>query len=531
MNKHLFLTCVLALCTAIAAIAIPPSPRLLQELEEAGDTAAIRQLLEHSARLDARRREGAAKVAARADANDDMVLNAAPRGLVIIVSFSDLAFTTPKADIDSMLNGYNYSRSYQTKVNGVRNTISAKGSVAQYFRDNSMGKYNPQFDVVGPYTVSKSKNYYGQNDSDGNDLHVDELVKEAVKLADADGVDFTLYDNLNQYGNKGKDGLVDFILIYYAGKGEADGGASTTIWPHSFWMYSGYQQQVKVDNKYIDAYGCFNEINAGSGLLDGIGTCVHEFSHVIGLPDLYTTNYASHKTLGAWDVLDYGPYNNDGNTPPSYSAYERFVMGWLTPTVLSSAASINLEELQSSNTAYMVTSTGASNLKGVNPSPAEFFLIENRQKVGWDKFLPGHGMLITKVKYNSTSWWDNTVNNSSSSQGVDIIEADGKQTANSTGKQGDAFPTSTVTTYSPYTKFPITNIVENAGVISFDFMGGNKTSLDDMITDECDLTQVVAIYDISGRLIQQGGITLNDLQPGIYIGRTCTNKSIKFSIR
>ena len=176
------------------------------------------------------------------------------------------------------------------------------------------------------------------------------------------------------------------------------------------------------------------------------------------------------KTLGSFDIMDAGGYNNSGNTPPTYSAYERFYTGWLTPTILNSADAYKLRELQSTNKAYIITSTGRHNMNGQNPNPSTFYLLENRQQTGWDTYLEAHGMMITKVTYDSYTWYANTVNNSSYSMGVDIIEAGGDRGYETSS---DLFPgTSRVTDYSPYNNYPITNIEEKSSVISFDFMGG-----------------------------------------------------------
>ncbi len=537
MNKRFFLALGLIIGIAYTAIAIPPSPRLINELLQKGDTAAISHLRNRHAALQAQRQmvveQRAAQAAARRVANGeqawgDLELNMAPHGLLILVNFADKQFTTPKADLDSMINGYNYSRSYTSyDENWRRITIKANGSAAQYFSDQSNGTYRPKFDLCGPYTLSQPMAYYGGNNNSGNDKNTAAFVKEACELAHEAGINFSNYD----YNN---DGEVDFVYLIYAGYGEADSGEENTIWPHSFWLRDGSHVTLRLDNKLINTYACGNEINAVSNKMDGIGTLVHEFSHVLGLPDLYATNDATHKTMGMWDVLDAGPYNNDGNTPPSYSAYERFVMGWLKPEVINSSRSFVLGEIQSDRRAYMITSTGTSNLKGTNPSPAEFYLLENRQKVGWDKYLPGEGMIITKVKYSLEKWYGNTVNNSASNQGVDLIEADGKAPivgrTGSYGKATDAFPDGS-DFYTPYPKYPITNIFMQDGVIYFDFMGGGPNAIEDVIAGSTNLSEIIAVYDISGRLVQSGTIQFDQLHPGMYIGQSINGRSTKFTIR
>ena len=434
-------------------------------------------------------------------------LNIAPRGLVILVNFTDMAFETDKAEMDSMLTGKNYTRDYSYFYRGKKQSITSKGSAWQYFYDSSNGHYDPQFDVIGPVTVSKNMEYYGKNNpSTQFDAAPWTMVKEACQLVD-DSVDFKQYDNNN-------DGYVDFVYVIYAGYGEADGGDENTIWPHSYWLLDA-GITCKLDGKYVDLYACGNEMDSRTNYHTGIGTFCHEFSHVLGLPDLYeTTGYGTHKTIGAWSILDYGPYNNDGNTPPAYSAYEQFFMGWLMPRLIVDAENVELEELQESNSALLISSSDQHNLIGNDPKPTTFYLLENRQQVGWDEYLPGHGLMLTKVQYSSNSWLQNTVNNSSNRMGVDLIEADGKKPSSSsngyTGKAGDLFPAG-ATEYLGITNHSIEDVSEQDGIIYFKYRGGIATSTEQVQTEET----IVAIYNILGQ--KQAAVDIESLPHGTYV--------------
>ena len=394
----------------------------------------------------------------------------AERGLVILVEFSDVSFSKTRQNFDDLLNkeGYNYN--------------GATGSARDYFRDASNGQYVPEFDVYGPYRLDSVMSYYGQNDRSGLDMHPDQMVVDAVaKLASDSLVDinFADYDTDN-------DGYMDNLFVYYAGYGENEGAPENSVWPHAWEVYEEYVKgQLVYDGKQIKGYACTSELQGTSGvLMCGIGTFCHEFGHVLGLPDFYVTDYSSqHKTLGDWDIMDAGAYLNGGNTPPTYSAHERFYLGWLTPEILNETGDFELEELQKSNKAYIVTSTGEHNLDGGNPNPATYFLLENRQKTGWDRYLPGHGLMITKTIYNENNWYNNIPNNNRYLQGYDLIEADGKAPNNDYGKGGDLFPgTANVTSYSPYENYSVINIVEKEGVISFSFVGEAELSVDEEIS-------------------------------------------------
>lgn len=400
-------------------------------------------------------------------------LNIAPRGLMILVNFSNKEFQTDIAEIDSMINGQNYTRNYSYTYSGYSFDITSKGSARQYFRDASYGKYNPVFDVVGPVTLPKTDRYYGGN----NMANASEMILNACEIADTlgNGVDFTQYDNDG-------DGVIDFVYILYAGYGSADGGPSYTVWPHSSDL-SGYFNSYPLDGKVLGKYACSNEIKFSSKLHNGIGTFCHEFGHVLGLPDFYNTGKGSHKTLGEWDIMDAGPYNNDGNTPPTYSGYERFFMGWAEPEILTDDVNkYYLYDLKDSNQVVLLSETNAHNLVGNNPSPNSFYILENRMRSGWDQYLPSAGLLITKVNYSYSKWHNNTVNNDANDMGVDLIEAD-RKTNQTEGKAGDAFPNGA----EEYTLIPghsITSIVRTTkGVIRFKHTV-NKSDVENIETSD-----------------------------------------------
>lgn len=180
--------------------------------------------------------------------------------------------------------------------------------MSDYFSAQSNGLFNLSFDVVGPVRMSKNSTYYGGTSKNGDDEPVDELVKEACRKVD-DQVNFANYD---WSGN----GEVDQVFILYAGKGQADGGANNTIWPHEYWL-SAYPggSHITLDGKKIDTYACSSELNGQNGL-SGIGTICHEFSHCLGLPDWYDVYYSGNFGMCDFSLMDMGSYLGDGMTPP-----------------------------------------------------------------------------------------------------------------------------------------------------------------------------------------------------------------------
>ena len=324
--------------------------------------------------------------------NQAVPLNIAPRGLVILVQFSDLDFQEENtlAAFKDMFDSESY------------NYHGATGSAKKYFQDQSFGQYNPVFDIVGPVTVSNTQKYYGTNNHWGSDSKAYEMIIEACQIADtAYDVNFSNYDNDN-------DGFVDFVYVIYSGRGEADGGPAYSIWPHTSYIYDSYNLTVRLDGKKLNTYACSNELKGSLWYgvsRDGIGSFCHEFSHVLGLPDHYATNNISVKQTGDWDIMCSGSYNNNSNTPAGYTAQERFFMGWCKPVVLNEPVTIDsMKPLVTSGEMYLISETGEHNLIGNDPSPTQFYMLENRKKVSWDAFVPGEGLLITKINYSYSTW-------------------------------------------------------------------------------------------------------------------------------
>lgn len=316
------------------------------------------------------------------------------RCLVILAEFNDLQFTFGHDYHHRMLNEQGFSDD------------GATGCAAEYFTDQSMQTFFPKFDVVGPVKLPKNYAYYGQNSMmGGNDEGTGQMIIDACKLAQAEGINFADYDNND-------DGEVDMVYVIYAGYGEASGAGSDYVWPKK-WQLAAEYLSLNLDGKKIDVYACSAELfgnpqweaENGGHHSAGIGTVCHEFGHVLGFADHYSTAAESVTPylLGSYDIMDYGPYNNQSRTPPSYNAFERLTLGWLTPDTLVNDAQtgIVLDPIATSNHAYVLTTSNKN----------EFYLLENRQQEGWDSYLPGSGMMITHVDFDELMWYMNMANN------------------------------------------------------------------------------------------------------------------------
>lgn len=344
------------------------------------------------------------------------------RGLIILVQFNDVKFNSdnPQADFSRYMNEEGYHE------NGMR------WSVRDYYVENSMGAFKPTFDVAAPVTLANNRAYYGtlQITYDGVNYmdYPDSAFIEAVNLIKQRGdVDFTKYDN---NGDK----YVDFVYMIYAGIGEADTGVEETIWPQAsavnpIGVVGSCRNALDRNCYYVSRYACSNEISGNAysqygptaKILAGIGTFVHEYGHVLGLPDLYNTeDMNDQSTPFIWSLMDMGEYNtyaeNDllaGSAPPRLTAFERYSLGWLTPRVLEKQnGEITLYGIDR-NDAILIPSTDKN----------EYFFLDYRAKYDEITPLPNSGLLVWRVSYNANAWDNNKVNTSSAYR-MNLIRAD-----------------------------------------------------------------------------------------------------------
>lgn len=438
--------------------------------------------LEQMSRLANERRQNAARLSPSNNAlsgETRISYTGKKKGLIILVQFSDLKFKeTNTLDL------------YKRIVNEVGfsdESIGFKGSVKDYFFAQSYGQMEFDFDIVGPVTMPNSYKYYGKNNAyTGSDENVGEMVMEACKAVD-DQVDYKQYD---WDGNRD----VEQVFIIYAGHGEASYPDDNTIWPHKYSIRSATGKMLTLDGVVVDTYACSCELGQ-TEKIDGIGTICHEFSHCLGLPDFYDTQYGGDYGTHTWDLMCQGSYNGDSFSPANYTAYERMYVGWLQPTVLTDDVQVSsMQPLGDSPEAYIIYNDNNEN---------EYYMLENRQRTGWDEYLPNSGLLITHIDYNKRAW-DYNVPNSTSGQSMYGISNPHERCAivladNSSSyynPEGDVYPygynNSLTNTSTPaaslynsntdgslYLNKSVRDIVRNGdGTISFSFENENKNSGD-----------------------------------------------------
>jgi M6 family metalloprotease-like protein len=387
--------------------------------------------------------------------------------ICILIGYTDLAFTKTQSDFNNLLNQVNYT------------TDGATGSVKDFYLENSYNQFNLTVDVAGPYTASHNMAYYGGNDVYGNDLRPRELVTEAVNLANP-AVNYANYDN---DGN----GSVDGIYVIFAGYGEEAGASSNAIWSHSWTIPT-----LTLDGVTLSKYACSPELRDISGTgITRVGVICHEFGHVLGAPDFYDTDYSgtggNFAGTGDWDIMAQGSWNNNGATPADHNAYTKVhVYKWATAKTLSSPISITLDNAEKDSSSFYEYST---------PTAGEYFIMENRQKIGFDADIPGNGLIIYHVHSQVASSGNSintghpqkmypvcasaTSNPNSLVSSYGSINSSGCPFPGSTNKKSftDATLPGSISWAGASLNKPITNITSHTAdtTITLDFMGGGSS--------------------------------------------------------
>lgn len=391
--------------------------------------------------------------------------------LVILANFADTKFK-PEHTLDlykQIINGENYSDE----------TLGFKGSVRDYFKAQSGGQFEIDFDVVGPVDLPKGYAGYGKNDASGRDQAalVYPMVEDAVNLAKDQVTDWKQYD-------WDGDGLVEEVFVLYAGHGQATYPQDPDlVWPHK----SAIDPMTVADGVKVSVYACSSELGATEAI-DGIGAFCHEFSHCMGLKDHYDINGRGYGT-GFWDIMCFGCYNGNSFLPAEYNSYEKMFCGWKEPIVLNAEPQKieGMKALAAGGDTYIFYNDGNEN---------EYYMLENRQKTGWDAALPGEGLIVLHVDYSKGAWEDNQVNYNAARQRMTVIPADNTLGSTDEDKAGDAWPyqgNNCLTNYSRpactvynantdgtgYMNKYLLNITQNAdGTISFEYTTKSATKQD-----------------------------------------------------
>jgi len=343
---------------------------------------------------------------------------------VILIEYTDLAETYNNASFDDMMNQSNY--------NGT-------GSFRDYYLEISYNDLDVTADVFGWYTAASTEATYGNS---MGTAAASGLVREAVDAAQASSsVTWSDYDN-------DSDGDVDVVFVVHAGQGAECGGSGSgnRVWSHR-WALVATSNHVNYGGKWINDYVIQPEISCfGTNQHIEVGVFCHEFGHALGLPDLYDTVSANGDSegIGNWGLMAGGGWGGNGSTPdrPTHMcAWSKIENGWITPTVVgTNQTGVSIPQVETNATAFKLWSNGSAG--------QQYFLVENRQKTGFDADLPNSGLAIWHID-ESKRVVNNTDNGDETHKLVDMEAADGAVHMDNEvnrGDAGDVFPGSTSNT-------------------------------------------------------------------------------------
>lgn len=402
-----------------------------------------------------------------------------PKIPVLLIGFSgsNNEIVHTQAEFDAMLNTPGYSDN------------NAIGSVFDYYNENSFGQFTPQFEVLEPVNLSTSLETYGNN--------INDTYKALVEACDIlnPTVDFSRYDNDG-------DGVVDFIIFYFAGYDEAQcpdlDEYTKYIWSHASNISS---LRKKYDEVYLGKYFCTSELKGYTGTtMCSIGTTCHEFAHTLGLPDFYDVRYQEgySSTQAAnmydFDLMASGSYNGNSTCPPYLNAEELMEIGWLERVEeITSTGSYTLPSLNypgaTTYSAYL-TKTKVSN---------EYFIYETRGGSRWDAYLPT-GLLVYHVDKSSNKitnsitaysvWDDNYVNSYAAHPCCYVVPASNpSQTDRYIGTARNMVFGSSYQSYTPKawsgndTGFQFSSIKYSNGTVTFNVANSNLLGVEGRVTD------------------------------------------------
>ena len=456
-----------------------------------------------------------------------------PKAVVILAEFKDTTFSisNPKRSFDEYFNSMEALNDYGS------GEAANFASVKKYFDEVSHGQFTPQFDVYGPVRLPSSLGTYGGTRTDGKNERIDLLMQEACTMMD-DSLDFSQYDS-------NKDGLVDLVIIIYAGYSQSmNGNTVDCIWPKSGTVEGG-----TYDGKEVKRYAVSAELNGFPGCwpsapykrINGTGTLCHEFCHTLGLPDFYPTTTAANvkgdnQAMEYWSLMDSGNYNYNGYAPVALTAWEREAFGWIEIPTLSMSGAMEMKAIDDGGTAYRV-------LNDNDETGKEYYILENIQKIGINARHRAHGLIVSHVQFDTNIFWNGNANNVKGHPRMTIVPADGLLFAQyNVGKEidgkvvrntdfyeqlaGDPFPgtkgvtelndTMGLVNFKVYTgatlNKALSDITEADGVVRFnftnDFAAGIQT-----VSAAADLRRK-GVYTLDGRRVADD---MDGLPRGLYI--------------
>ena len=343
------------------------------------------------------RREELVRRAALLGDSDYLQHTGSPHILTVLLEFQDVRFTIndPIAAYDQYLNG-------ETLVDMGNKNKTNLSSVRKYFETCSGGQFVPQFDIVGPVVLPDKMAVYGEDSDKKTDINDKQFHNDIFNALKDLVKDWSVYDNNG-------DGGVELVCFIYAGYGQNLGAEANTLWAKASrinYQIDDRYHVVRVNRSpelFVPQY---------ADMINGTGVFIHEFSHCMGLPDLYPTKskaYVHNQGMGSYSIMDYGLYTNSGYAPTPYNAWEQEVLGWkqMEKIELKDGAPLtvsNVLPLLEGGKAYKLVNGDYDN---------EYIVMENVQARGLNAKGYGHGLLVYHVDYpfNSVNMSDSPNNN------------------------------------------------------------------------------------------------------------------------
>jgi len=392
------------------------------------------------------------------------------RILALLVDFSDNVSSVAPSFFDTLIYG------------GTTGTVRHYFDEVSYSQIDLVTVNNPS--TLGWIRAPQTYAYYVDNNFglySAYPNNAQKMVEDAVDAVDV-SVDFSLYDNDG-------DSYVDVLLVIHAGSGAELGGTDNTkMWSHK-WAIT---PRLK-DGVYISSYTAQPEYWSSPGDMT-IGVYCHELSHGFGLPDLYDTDGSSNG-IGDWGIMSGGSWNGSlGSSPAHPCAWSRIQMGFASPVnVTANLTGQSIGAVNTGGSIFRLWTSGATS--------DEYFLVENRQKVGYDAALPGSGLMIWHIDDakeasgadNDEEWYPGQP--AANHYLVALEQADGLFSLEYGANQGgasDPFPgTGSVTTFNGATTpnsdgyltggsfVAVENISPSASTMTADLIVGIVASVDD----------------------------------------------------
>jgi len=317
--------------------------------------------------------------------------------LVLLVDFDDKPAQVPIETI--------YQRFFGDYTN----------SLKEYYKEVSYSRYVPHGEIHGWYRAPNPSTYY-TNKENGFGKYPnssEKLVEDVVDMASNDlDIDWTSFDNNDN-------GYIDNLIVVHSGAEAAWTGDVNDFWAH-VWIIP---EPKMIQGRYVWIYAMTSEYLGKPEDPQVIGGDCHEHGHQLGLPDLYDYTDQSNG-VGAYSLMGAGSWGNIGQTPTHLDPWSKYVLGFTDP-IIDPIGTVYIDDAEQNSTNIIYTTA----------DPKEYFMVENRQKILYDTYLPSQGLFIWRINENQID--NQTYNNDKSCYLVGLVQADNLKDLENRANNGD----------------------------------------------------------------------------------------------